>query len=123
MTMAGKKSQIDDPPPLNSQGAEICSCCECRFQRSGNKYDSNDEENERLVENGKVEEAKKVKPKKPKVSVFDAAVKIDADNLSAFLVNISETADTKLEPSNQSPHVTALPYGSKMQGMPGVLVG
>ena len=29
----------------------------------------------------------------------------------------------KLEPSNQSPHVTALPYRSKMQGMPGVLVG
>ena len=60
--------------------------------RSKNEFDSSDEENERVVENGKAEEAKKVKPKKPKkpkVSVSDAAAKIDADDLSAFLVNIS----------------------------------
>ena len=36
---------------------------------------------------------------------------------------ILTAADTKLEPSNQTTHVTALPYGSKMQGMPGVLIG
>jgi hypothetical protein len=44
------------------------------------------------VDNGKAEDAKKVKPKKPKkpkVTVTDAAAKIDADNLSAFLADIS----------------------------------
>ena len=44
-----------------------------------------------MVENGKAKEAKKVKPKKPKVSVSDAATKIDADNLLTFLINISES--------------------------------
>ena len=59
--------------------------------RSKSEYDSNDEENERVVENGKAEEAKKVKlknPKKPKVSVSDAVMKIDANDLSDFLINI-----------------------------------
>lgn len=68
--------------------------------RSKNEYDSSDEENERVVENGKAEEAKKVKPKKPKkpkVSVSDAAAKIDADDLSAFLVNISESYEGQHE--------------------------
>ena len=44
-----------------------------------------------MVGNGKAKEAKKVKPKKPKVSVSDVAMKIDANNLSAFLVNISKS--------------------------------
>uniref|UniRef100_A0A7N2R1A0 Uncharacterized protein n=1 Tax=Quercus lobata TaxID=97700 RepID=A0A7N2R1A0_QUELO len=56
--------------------------------RSKNEYDNSNEENKCVVENGKAEEAKKVKPKKPKVSVSDAAAKIDADDLSAFLINI-----------------------------------
>ena len=59
--------------------------------RLKSEYDSNDEENERVVENGKAEEAKKVKlkkPKKPKVSVSDAVMKIDANDLSDFLINI-----------------------------------
>lgn len=30
---------------------------------------------------------------------------------------------SKLEPSSQSPHMPALPCGSKMQGISGVLVG
>uniref|UniRef100_A0A2N9EF61 Uncharacterized protein n=1 Tax=Fagus sylvatica TaxID=28930 RepID=A0A2N9EF61_FAGSY len=41
---------------------------------------------------GKAEESKKVKakkPKKPKVTVSDAAAKIDADDLSAFLADIT----------------------------------
>lgn len=68
--------------------------------RSKNEFDSSDEENERVVENGKAEEAKKVKPKKPKkpkVSVSDAAAKIDADDLSAFLANISESYEGQHE--------------------------
>jgi len=34
-----------------------------------------------------------------------------------------KTAASILEPSSQSPHIPALPNGSKMQGTPGVLVG
>jgi len=34
-----------------------------------------------------------------------------------------KTAASILEPSSQSPHIPALPKGSKMQGTPGVLVG
>lgn len=54
--------------------------------------DSSDGEGERVAENGKAEESKKVKakkPKKPKVTVSDAAAKIDADDLSAFLADIT----------------------------------
>lgn len=54
--------------------------------------DDEDSETEAVVENGKVEEEKKVKqkkPKKPKVTVAEAAAKIDANDLSAFLVDIS----------------------------------
>lgn len=43
-------------------------------------------------ENGKHEEGKKVKqkrPKKPKVTVSEAAAKIDRDDLSAFLLDIT----------------------------------
>lgn len=34
-----------------------------------------------------------------------------------------KAAASKLEPSSQSPHMPALPCGSKMQGISGVLVG
>ncbi|RDX75159.1 Transmembrane protein 214-A, partial [Mucuna pruriens] len=55
--------------------------------------DYDDDENvDRSAENGKAEEAKKVKqkkPKKPKVTVAEAAAKIDAADLGAFLVDIS----------------------------------
>ena len=54
--------------------------------------DSSDGEGERVAENGKADESKKVKakkPKKPKVTVSDAAAKIDADDLSAFLADIT----------------------------------
>ena len=50
--------------------------------------DSSDGEGDRVAKNGKAEESKKVKAKKPKVIVSDAAAKIDADDLSAFLADI-----------------------------------
>lgn len=34
-----------------------------------------------------------------------------------------KAAASKLDPNSQSPHMPALPRGSKMQGMPGELVG
>lgn len=34
-----------------------------------------------------------------------------------------KAAASKLEPSSQSPHMPALPSESKIQGIPGVLVG
>ncbi|GMY15846.1 transmembrane protein [Fagus crenata] len=54
--------------------------------------DSSDGEGDRMAKNGKAEESKKVKakkPKKPKVTVSDAAAKIDVDDLSAFLADIT----------------------------------
>ena len=54
--------------------------------------DSSDGEGDCVVENGKAEESKKVKakkPKKPKVTVSDATAKIDANDLSAFLADIT----------------------------------
>ncbi|XP_061338477.1 uncharacterized protein LOC133285282 isoform X1 [Gastrolobium bilobum] len=54
--------------------------------------DEDDEDVDRSAENGKGEEAKKVKQKKlkkPKVTVAEAAAKIDAADLGAFLVDIS----------------------------------
>ncbi|KAH7516319.1 hypothetical protein FEM48_Zijuj10G0122500 [Ziziphus jujuba var. spinosa] len=60
--------------------------------------DDEDSETEAVVENGKVEEEKKVKqkkPKKPKVTVAEAAAKIDANDLSAFLVDISTSYESQ----------------------------
>uniref|UniRef100_A0A2N9I7V2 Uncharacterized protein n=1 Tax=Fagus sylvatica TaxID=28930 RepID=A0A2N9I7V2_FAGSY len=60
--------------------------------RINNDDDGSDGEGDRVAENGKAEESKKVKakkPKKPKVTVSDAAAKIDADDLSAFLADIT----------------------------------
>lgn len=63
-----------------------------RSKHRSDDEDAEESEGEGVVDNGKAEEAKKVKPKKPKkpkVTVPDAAAKIDADNLSAFLADIS----------------------------------
>jgi hypothetical protein len=60
--------------------------------RINDDNDSSNGEGDRVAENGKAEESKKVKakkPKKPKVTVSDAAAKIDADDLSAFLAEIT----------------------------------
>lgn len=54
--------------------------------------DDEDSDSDAAVENGKPEDVKKVKqkkPKKPKVTVAEAAAKIDANDLAAFLVEIS----------------------------------
>ena len=69
-------------------------------QRSRN-YEDDDEEDEdvdRSAENGKAQEAKKVKQKKPKipkVTVAEAAAKIDAADLESFLVEISTSFEQK----------------------------
>ena len=34
-----------------------------------------------------------------------------------------KAADSKFDPNNQSPQIPALPWGSKIHGIPGVLVG
>lgn len=61
-------------------------------QHSDDDDDSGAENSGGAVENWGAEEAKKVKPKKPKkpkVSVGEAASKMDADDLAAFLLDIS----------------------------------
>nr|POE70110.1 hypothetical protein CFP56_23660 [Quercus suber] len=96
MTMAGKRSRtrsvrgkpsqiLPIPPPTESFPTELFPAS---TTFSGLWSSNRNEENERMVENGKAEKAKKVKPKKPKVSVSNATAKIDADDLSDFLVNI-----------------------------------
>ncbi|XP_028758929.1 uncharacterized protein LOC114717872 isoform X2 [Neltuma alba] len=68
-------------------------------QRSDYDYEDDDDDNDGAgasAENGKAEDVKKVKPKKekkPKVTVAEAAAKIDAADLAAFLVDISTSYD------------------------------
>nr|GEU57356.1 transmembrane protein 214-like [Tanacetum cinerariifolium] len=60
-----------------------------------NSYDDSDDE---VVINGNVEEKKKVKVKKvktPKVTVAEAAVKIDADDLAIFLSDVTASFETQ----------------------------
>ncbi|CAL0329772.1 unnamed protein product [Lupinus luteus] len=67
-------------------------------QHRRDDYDDDDDEVDHSAENGKVEEEKKVKvkkPKKPKVTVAEAAAKIDSDDLGAFLVDISGSYETQ----------------------------
>lgn len=74
-------AEFDDAPARSKQR-----------HRDDYEDDDDDDEVERSAENGKANEAKKVKPKKlkkPKVTVAEAAAKIDADDLAAFLVDIS----------------------------------
>ncbi|KAB1205323.1 hypothetical protein CJ030_MR3G001223 [Morella rubra] len=49
-----------------------------------------DKDADGVMENGKADDAKKAK--KPKVTIFEAAFKIDADYLSTFLTDISASA-------------------------------
>uniref|UniRef100_A0A2N9FCX6 Uncharacterized protein n=1 Tax=Fagus sylvatica TaxID=28930 RepID=A0A2N9FCX6_FAGSY len=74
------------------RSAAVDSDVVSRSKHRINDDDSSDGEGDRVAENGKAEESKKVKakkPKKPKVTVSDAAAKIDADDLSAFLADIT----------------------------------
>lgn len=60
--------------------------------RSDDEYDEDSDAEGAVTENGKAEETKKPKqkkPKKPKITVAEAAAKIDAADLAAFLVDIS----------------------------------
>lgn len=60
--------------------------------RSDDEVDDDSDAEVAATGNAKTEQPKKVKqkkPKKPKVSVSEAAAKIDAADLSAFLVDIS----------------------------------
>ncbi|KAJ4710012.1 hypothetical protein OWV82_016248 [Melia azedarach] len=62
--------------------------------RSDDEYDEDSDAEGAVTENGKAEETKKPKqkkPKKPKITVAEAAAKIDAADLAAFLVDISGT--------------------------------
>ncbi|KAH7570935.1 hypothetical protein JRO89_XS05G0226000 [Xanthoceras sorbifolium] len=64
-------------------------------RRSKHRSDDEDEDSDAedaAAENGKAEETKKPKqkkPKKPKITVAEAAAKIDAADLGAFLVDVS----------------------------------
>ncbi|KAI9124129.1 hypothetical protein K1719_005429 [Acacia pycnantha] len=57
-------------------------------QQSDYDHEEEDEDGDE-PENGKMEEVKKVKQNKPKVTVAEAAAKIDAVDLATFLVEIS----------------------------------
>lgn len=64
--------------------------------RSDDEYDEDSDADVAAAENGKAEEPKKPKqkkPKKPKITVAEAAAKIDAADLSAFLIDISVSAE------------------------------
>jgi hypothetical protein len=77
---------------LEAQLAAANADTPARSKHRSDDEDAEESEGEGVVDNGKADDAKKVKPKKPKkpkVTVTDAAAKIDADNLSAFLADIS----------------------------------
>ncbi|OIW00746.1 hypothetical protein TanjilG_09715 [Lupinus angustifolius] len=81
-------AEFDDDDPARSK------------QRHRDDYDDDDDDDEvdHSAENGKAEEVKKVKAKKlkkPKVTVAEAAAKIDAADLGAYLVDISESYKTQ----------------------------
>lgn len=64
--------------------------------RSDDEYDEDSDADVAAAENGKAEEPKKPKqkkPKKPKITVAEAAAKLDATDLSAFLIDISVSAE------------------------------
>ncbi|KAI9170332.1 hypothetical protein LWI28_026439 [Acer negundo] len=81
------------------QAAAAANAAAAATRRSKHRSDDEDEEEDSdaeaaAAENGKAGEAKKVKqkkPKKPKITVAEAAAKIDAADLGAFLVDVSST--------------------------------
>lgn len=77
---------------LDAQRAAAIADAPARSKNRTDDEDAEDSETEGVLEDGKVEDAKKVKQKKPKklkVTVAEAATKIDADHLSAFIADIS----------------------------------
>ncbi|KAK0575399.1 hypothetical protein LWI29_038497 [Acer saccharum] len=81
------------------QAAAAANAAAAAPRRSKHRSDDEDEDEDSdaeaaAAENGKAGEAKKVKqkkPKKPKITVAEAAAKIDAADLGAFLVDVSST--------------------------------
>ncbi|KAF5208096.1 transmembrane protein (Protein of unknown function DUF2359, transmembrane) [Thalictrum thalictroides] len=69
-----------------------------RIARSKQRSDDEDEsDGDEIVENGKVEskKPKQKKPKRIKVTVAEAASKIDAENLEQFLIEVSESYESQ----------------------------
>ncbi|XP_019160275.1 PREDICTED: uncharacterized protein LOC109156867 [Ipomoea nil] len=66
--------------------------------RSATRNRSDDEDSDLeggAMQNGAADEKKKEKQKKPKVTVAEAAAKIDADDLSVFLADVSATFESQ----------------------------
>lgn len=73
------------------ENAAVVHAPQTRSKHRSDDEDDDESETE-AAENGKAEEVKKVKqkkPKKPKITVAEAAAKIDATDLAAFLVDIT----------------------------------
>ncbi|KFK44407.1 hypothetical protein AALP_AA1G253100 [Arabis alpina] len=86
--LAAKKASEDDSDLTRSKRRSN------GYGDEGYDFDDSDSEIALGKENLKVEETKKVKPKKekkPKVTLAEAASKIDASNLAAFLVEATES--------------------------------
>ncbi|KAG7980248.1 hypothetical protein I3843_05G172400 [Carya illinoinensis] len=85
---------------LEAQRASAIADAPARSKHRTDDEDAEDSETEGVLEDGKVEDAKKVKPKKPKkpkVTVAEAAAKIDAEHLSAFIADISASFESQQE--------------------------
>ncbi|CAK9152300.1 unnamed protein product [Ilex paraguariensis] len=89
---------------IEAQRAAVLADVEAPVRLSGKKrdddYEEGDETDSEAVENGKLEEKKLVKakkPKKPKVTVAEAAAKIDAADLVAFLADIMGSYESQEE--------------------------
>ncbi|KAB1205766.1 hypothetical protein CJ030_MR7G028049 [Morella rubra] len=83
---------------LEAQQAATNGIAPARSKHLDDYEDAEDSDTDGVVENGKAEDAKKVKPKKtkkPKVTISEAASKIDADYLSAFLAEISVSFESQ----------------------------
>lgn len=79
---------------VRAQEAATAAAAVVRSKHRSDDEDDDDSEVETAADNGKAGEAKKPKqkkPKKPKITVAEAAAKIDAADLGAFIVDVSTT--------------------------------
>ncbi|KAK6927844.1 hypothetical protein RJ641_006435 [Dillenia turbinata] len=95
-----KKSEERRRRLIESQKSALDAIAEVsgeKSKRDSEEEDGDDVENSGAVENGTVEvkKPKQKKPKKPKVTVSDAASKVDASDLSAFLADITVSFETQ----------------------------
>lgn len=77
---------------LDAQLAAKDAAGERSKRHSDDDEDSDAEVSVAAAENGEVKPKKQKKPKKPKVTVSEAASKIDVGDLSAFLIDITVSA-------------------------------